>query len=113
MNFSNANTTAVELNCETASEEISAYLDGAMSGVEIAALAHHLGGCEECASEFAAWRDVQTALGELGRALPPARLQARLRAALAVERERGTYLSYFGQFALAWKQWLASAALRV
>jgi hypothetical protein len=98
-------------DCDATHEEFSAYLDGAMSGVEMAAISTHLEACGACAVEFAAWRDVQRALGELGPAQPPVSLQARLRSAIAEEREQGTYLP-FGRRALrAWKRSLAPMAL--
>lgn len=101
---------AVE-DCSAAHAGFSAYLDGAMSGVEMAAISAHLEGCGSCAAEFGAWRDVQRALGELGPAQPPVSLQARLRSAIAAEREQGTYLS-FGRRALRmWKSSLAPMAL--
>jgi len=99
--------------CEAVREEFSSYLDGAMSGVEMASVAAHLDRCAGCSAEFAAWRSVQSALGELGPAQPPARLQTRLRAALAQERERGSYLAW-PQLALRfWSRTLAPVALRV
>jgi hypothetical protein len=99
-------------SCSTVREEFSAYLDGAMSGVEMAAISAHMDQCAGCAEEFAAWRSVQSALGELGPAQPPARLQTRLRAAIAQERERGSYLAW-PQWALhIWNRTLAPVALR-
>jgi hypothetical protein len=91
----------------------SAYLDGAMSGVEMAAISAHLEACGECDAEFAVWRDVQRSLGELGAARPPARLQARLRDAIAVERERGTHLSLPRRALLFWQTSLAALAVPV
>jgi anti-sigma factor RsiW len=98
-------------DCGAAHAGFSAYLDGAMSGVEMAAISAHLEACEGCAAEFAAWRDVQRALGELGPAQPPVSLQARLRTAIAVEREQGTYLSFGHRALRAWKSSLAPMAL--
>ena len=103
--------------CEAVRKGFSAYLDGAVSGLEMAAIRGHLQHCAGCSTEFAAWRNVQTALGELGPARPPDRLQLRLRAAIAGERERGSYLP-FAQRVLraALRQWsatIAPAALRV
>ncbi len=104
-----------DTDCGAAHAGFSAYLDGAMSGVEMAAISTHLEACGACAAEFAAWRDVQRALGELGPAQPPVSLQARLRSAIAAEREQGTYLSFArrsGRRALrAWKSSLAPMAL--
>jgi anti-sigma factor RsiW len=99
--------------CEAVREGFSPYLDGAISGVEMAAISGHLDHCAGCSAEFAAWRSVQSALGELGPAQPPARLQSRLRAALAQERERGSYLAWPQLAARLWSRTLAPVALRV
>jgi hypothetical protein len=106
-----------ETLCQSARRGFSAYLDGAMSGVEMAALSAHLDHCGNCSTEFAAWRDVQSALDQLGPAQPPQRLQSRLRAALAAERERGSYLPWLQRaFRAAVRDWsatIAPMALRV
>ena len=75
-------------------------------------MAGHLDICPDCAAEFAAWRSVQAAVGELRPLLPPRELQRQLRAAAVVERERGSYLSPAGKLAAAWKASIAPAALR-
>ena len=100
-------------SCESVRTEFSAYLDGAVSGVEMAAIANHLAECSPCDREFAAWRSVQTALGELGGAKAPVRLQAQLRSALEIERERGTNLSFSRQVTRIWHTWLGEATARV
>lgn len=99
--------------CERARGEFSAYLDGAISGVEMAAISEHLEGCGDCSGEFAAWRNVQRSLGELGPAQVPVELQARLQAALGEERSRGSYLPFGRRMLLAWERSIAPAALRV
>ena len=76
-------------------------------------MANHLGVCSACDREFTAWRSVQAALGELGRAKAPARLQAQLRSALEIERERGTNLSFSQQVTRVWHAWLGEASARV
>jgi hypothetical protein len=91
----------------------SAYLDGAISGVEMAAISDHLESCSECAADFKVWREVQRTLGELGPAQPPARLQASLRATLAAERERGAHLPFHRRALLLWKSSIAPLALRL
>jgi hypothetical protein len=99
--------------CTTVRNEFSAYLDGAVSGVEMSAIASHLDGCSECAAEFALWREVQVSLAELGPAKPPAQLQKRLRAVIAEERARGSHLPFFRRARLLWQSSLAPMALRV
>jgi len=99
--------------CEDVRSGFSGYLDGAVSGVEMAAIATHIEDCTGCAEEFAVWRGVQRSLSELGPARPPARLQTRLREAIAVERERGAHLSFARRALLLWESTLAPLALRL
>jgi hypothetical protein len=98
--------------CAVVRSGFSAYLDGAISGVEMAAISAHLQNCSECATDFYVWREVQRSLGELGPAQPPARLQARLRVVIAEERERGAYLPFHRRALLLWKSSIAPLALR-
>lgn len=100
-------------SCESVRAEFSSYLDGVMTGAEMAAMAVHLDSCGECASEFAAWREIQQSLADLGPARPPVKLQERLRAAIAEEHERGTHLSWPRRFMAAWEISIAPMALRV
>ena len=104
---------AVSSHCALVRLGFSAYLDGAISGVEMAAISGHLDSCAECAADFNVWRDVQRSLAELGPAKPPARLQARLRASLAVERERGAYLPLRRRALLLWGSSIAPLAFRL
>ena len=98
--------------CQAARAAFSSYLDGAMSGVEMGRVAIHLEVCAPCTNEFSAWRSMQSALGELRSAKAPARLQAQLRAALSIERERGSYLSLAGRIAFLWKNSIAPLAVQ-
>jgi len=101
------------LDCEQARDEFDAYLDCAMSGVEMQAMAGHLEVCVPCSREFAELRLLQQLLSELRTAASPERLQEHLCNTLALERERGTHLAWRGRVLLAWKSWLAPLALRV
>jgi hypothetical protein len=98
--------------CLAAQAAFSSYLDGALSGVEMGEVADHLAGCLPCSTEFDAWRAMQTALGDLGPAKPPARLQERLRMALNIEREHGTHLSVFPRLKLIWQTSVAPLAVQ-
>jgi len=109
----NASREARGSKCAGVRSGFSAYLDGAISGVEMAEISSHLKGCEGCATDFNAWREVQRSLVELGPAQPPARFQARLRAALGVERERGAHLPSHRRALLLWKSSIAPLALRL
>jgi hypothetical protein len=99
-------------DCAAVRAGFSAYLDGAISGMEMAAISGHLQRCSECAADFDVWREVQRSLGALGPKQAPARLQARLRAAVAAERERGAHLPLLRRALLVWKSSLAPLALR-
>jgi Putative zinc-finger len=98
--------------CAAVRAGFSAYLDGAISGMEMAAISGHLQRCSGCAADFDVWREVQRSLGALGPKQAPARLQARLRAAVAAERERGAHLPLMRRALLIWKSSLAPLALR-
>jgi hypothetical protein len=98
--------------CLAAQAAFSSYLDGALSGVQMARVADHLAGCAPCSAEFDAWRAMQTALSDLGPAKPPARLHQRLRAALDIEREHGTHLPLFARVALIWRTSVAPLAVQ-
>jgi hypothetical protein len=101
-----------ESGCLEAQAAFSSYLDGALSGVEMGQVANHLTGCAPCSTEFDAWRAMQAALGDIGPAKPPARLQERLRAALDTEREHGTHLALFDRIALIWRTSVAPLAVQ-
>ena len=98
--------------CLAAQAAFSSYLDGALTGVEMGQVANHLAGCGPCSTEFDAWRAMQAALGELGPAKPPTRLQERLRAALEIEREHGTHLPLFSRIQLIWQTSVAPLAVQ-
>ncbi|HZL28973.1 MAG TPA: zf-HC2 domain-containing protein [Acidobacteriaceae bacterium] len=110
MSWSEKNSAVLQ-KCLEVREEFSPYLDGDMSGTAMQSMAAHLGGCKDCAVEFAAWREIQSTLGSMGPAKAPAGLQARLRAALAEERERGTHLAWDRRLAAMWHATLAPFAI--
>ncbi len=111
MMFRKANP--VQGSCELLREKFSSYLDGRVTGVEMAAIDEHLQACTGCEREFAEWRSVQTALGELGPARVPERLQAMLRSAIATERELGTHLSFSERIVRVWHTGLGEASTRL
>jgi anti-sigma factor RsiW len=99
--------------CAQVKGKFSDYLDGALNGHAMRALAAHFETCRSCSAEFQAWRSVQSVLGDLGPAKPPSALQARLRDALAGERDRRTFLSPSRRVADFWDRTLAPMCLRV
>lgn len=81
--------------CANVRASFSDYLDGAVSGREMQAIARHLEGagggtvgCVGCASEFAAWRKTHQAVSALKPAKAPADLGLRLRLAISHEVAR-------------------------
>jgi hypothetical protein len=101
------------LTCTTVRGDFSSYLDGAVSGIQMAAIGDHLQLCPDCNTEFEALVEMQKALAALGPAQPPVRLQARLRSAIAEERNRGTHLPFPQRALLVWERSVAPIALRV
>lgn len=74
--------------CEHIQEHFSGYLDGAISGSEMQAVAAHLEGCGECAAEFQSLRTMQQTLASMGATKAPADLGLRLRVAVSQEGAR-------------------------
>lgn len=99
--------------CAETREAFSAYLDGALDGHTMTRLAAHLQACSSCDAEFSAWRSMQTALSELGRARVPVDLQAQLRDALATEIVTGRHLSPSRRLASFYERTLVPAGLRL
>ena len=77
-----------DLKCGAVQNSFSEYLDGAISGREMQAVALHMDRCAECAEEFAAWREMQALLGGLGPAKAPDDLGLRLRVAVSQASSR-------------------------
>jgi hypothetical protein len=71
--------------CTQYREQFSEYLDGAVSGAAMHAIAAHLEACSGCAAEFAQWRKSQALVSSIGPAKAPENLGLRLRVALSQE----------------------------
>ena len=76
--------------CAAIRDRFSVYLDGAVSGHEMQAIALHLETCAPCALEFQSLQAVQHSLAALGPVKPPADLGVRLRLAISHERMRAS-----------------------
>lgn len=74
--------------CPEVCERFSLYLDGAVSGREMQAIASHMEICRDCAQHFQSLQTVQQSLASLGAVKPPADLGMRLRLAISHERLR-------------------------
>ncbi len=66
----------------------SGYLDGAISGREMQAVAAHLADCEPCETDFATLRGMQQTLAIAGQVKAPDDLGLRLRLAISKETAR-------------------------
>lgn len=98
-------------NCKSIRAQFSAYLDGAVSGRAMQQMAGHLDRCSDCSSEFAAWRQMQEALGDLGPVKAPPDLGLKLRVALSQERNR-TARHSFARWQVKWQNTMAPFLLR-
>ena len=74
--------------CETVQAAFSEYLDGAVSGREMHAIASHLEECPPCHAEFLSWRSMQQTLTGLRSARVPSDMALKLRVAISQEKAR-------------------------
>lgn len=73
-------------HCHEIQSSFSDYLDGAVSGQQMQAIARHLDICDHCNGEFAALRSMQHSLAILGPVKAPADLGMKLRLAISHEQ---------------------------
>jgi len=76
------------MNCPQAKALFSPYLDGALSGAQIQALAGHLDECVGCHERYLSLRRTQQLLSRVGRRKAPDDLALRLRLAISREAAR-------------------------
>ena len=88
--------------CSSMQAKFTEYLDGRLTGREMQRVAAHLDRCRECAGEWAALRQMQSSLAELGPVPEPEDLLLRIRVAVSQERARKNQ-SPFHAWNLAWK----------
>jgi anti-sigma factor RsiW len=99
-------------NCLKNQSYFSAYLDGAVSGQQMQAIARHLESCERCSQEFDALRAMQESLGSLGPLKAPADLGLRLRLAISHQQaERKS--SWLDTVSLKWDNAIRPMLLQV
>jgi len=77
------------MNCKRARSLFSSYLDGAVPGRQMQAIAQHLGECVACRSEYAAWQRTERLLSSLGPKPAPPELALRLRVAISQAAAQG------------------------
>ena len=99
------------LLCREAEERFSAYLDGTLSGVAMAEVQGHLGGCAVCRESFAGWRLTVAALGALPPLKAPPGLGLRLRVALSQEKTR-TPAALLDRWRVRWRNTVAPLAVQ-
>jgi len=89
-------------DCDTIRDSFSDYLDGAISGHEMQAIAEHLESCHVCTREFAEWRAMQNSLAMLKPAKAPANLGLKLRLAISRENSKRTF-GFVDRLKLQWE----------
>jgi hypothetical protein len=78
-------TVKCPMSCKDAKPLLSPYLDGAVSGAQMHAIAQHLAACSECNTHYLLLRQTQSLVSGLGKKQAPPELALRLR--LAISRE--------------------------
>jgi hypothetical protein len=76
------------MDCKQAESMFSTYLDGAVSGHEMRAIAQHMDQCSECHASYLALQRTQAMLSSLGTRKAPNDLALRLKVAIQQERSR-------------------------
>ena len=79
------------MNCTQSRANFSSYLDGAVTGHEMQAIAAHLSTCAPCTTDFSALQASLQALQSLGPAKVPADLSLRLRVAASQHLNRRSF----------------------
>jgi hypothetical protein len=74
------------MRCTEASPLFPLYLDGAVTGVEMHALAEHMSVCHQCCSEYNKLENSRQLLAALGRRPAPPDLALRIKLAISHER---------------------------
>ena len=105
------NTTLKAPGCKQAQNSFPGYLDGAINGHEMQAVAQHLEVCAACKGEFAALRSVQQTLAAAGPVKMPVDLGLRLRVAISQEAAR-RQSHWYDSFAVRWQNLLQPLVLQ-
>ena len=74
--------------CESFRASFSEYLDGAVTGHEMHAIAAHLRACPSCDQEFSTLREMQRSLVSLRTLKVPTDLGLKLRVAISQQKAR-------------------------
>jgi anti-sigma factor RsiW len=100
------------IECGQVRNMFSGYLDGAINGREMQAIASHLESCKICHHEFEVWRGMQGVLTAVGAVKAPEDLGVRLRVAISHESARRQGKWWDG-IAVRWVNGLRPALLQV
>jgi hypothetical protein len=99
-------------SCEVIRASFSEYLDGAVSGHEMHAIATHLRACTSCDQDFSKLRDMQRSLASLRALKPPANLGLKLRVAISQQKARESR-TWADRFSLQWENALRPLLIQV
>ena len=73
------------MKCPVVQRQMSSYLDGAVTRVQLAQMNEHIAICEKCSAEYESLRRTQKLVGSLGRKPAPPEVALRVRVALSQE----------------------------
>lgn len=99
-------------DCDFVRISFSKYLDGAVSGHEMQAIAGHLACCGECSREFDELRSMQRALSALGSLKAPVDLGMKLRVAVSQEAARRNS-TWVDGFTLRWNNVIRPMVMQI
>ena len=98
--------------CETVRASFSEYLDGAVSGHEMHAIAAHLRACPSCDKEFSNLRQMQASLASLRSLKAPSNLGLKLRVAISPQKAKESR-TWADRFAVQWENALRPLLIQV
>jgi hypothetical protein len=98
--------------CDTMRASFSEYLDGAVTGREMHAIATHLRACPSCDQEFSRLREMQASLASLRSLKPPADLGLKLRVAISQQKARESR-TWVDRFSVQWDNALRPLLIQV
>ncbi len=100
------------LLCSEVEERFSTYLDGSLSGAQMAEMHEHMEHCPQCSASFAAWKTTVQALTLLAPVKAPREMNLRLRLALSRERAR-TPRAALDRLRVKWQNTFAPLAVQL
>jgi anti-sigma factor RsiW len=98
--------------CAATQGAFSEYLDGAVSGHEMRAIADHLDACLDCSAEFSAWREMQQGLAAMRGTRAPADIALKLRVAISQQKAKQSS-RWIDRLAVRWENALRPMLIQV